>query len=89
MFIARETIPIRRRSEERNVSRLVPVKWGPLLRTAPGASYVPVYKHLTPSGVKNPDKIKVQADEARSLWAQTRFGFHPRGGDLAQPKVSE
>ncbi len=26
MFIARETTPIRRRSEERNVSRLVPVK---------------------------------------------------------------
>jgi len=48
MFIAREPMPLRRRSEERNVSRLVPFELSSAPPNGAGFGYVRIYKHHTP-----------------------------------------
>jgi len=53
MSIASESNPLRRRSEERNVSRRSPDPLSSAPPNGAGFCYVPPYKHLTPSGVKN------------------------------------
>ena len=48
MFIAREPMTLRRRSEERKVSRLVPLELSSAPPNGARLSYVPIYKHHTP-----------------------------------------